>query len=221
MHLERASARCAAGEGAPVTYMVFDLLWLDGRSLMDEPYEERRERLEELGLDGRRWQTPPHVVGDGAQLLEARRAGARGHRRQAARLPYEPGRRIDALGQDQERRAPGARHRRLAARRGGRARAHRRALRRRQDEDGDAALRRARRHRLHRGRARPPAALLAPCERDTLPVRRGAARRRARAGWSSPSSSPRSSSPSGPEGVSARALLQGPAGGQAARSFAT
>ena len=38
--------------------MIFDLLYLDGRSLVDLPYTERRERLEELELDGPSWQTP-------------------------------------------------------------------------------------------------------------------------------------------------------------------
>src|SRR5215207_4635653 len=36
----------------PVTYMIFDLLYVDGRTLMDLPYTERRERLEDLGLEG-------------------------------------------------------------------------------------------------------------------------------------------------------------------------
>lgn len=56
---------------APVSYMIFDLLWLDGHSLMDLPYTARRERLIELGLRGERWQTPEHVVGQGAALLAA------------------------------------------------------------------------------------------------------------------------------------------------------
>src|SRR3982075_1683729 len=35
----------------PVVLVVFDLLWLDGRSLLDEPLEERRRLLEGLRLD--------------------------------------------------------------------------------------------------------------------------------------------------------------------------
>jgi bifunctional non-homologous end joining protein LigD len=58
-------------KGTPVTYMIFDLLWLDGHSLMGLPYAERRERLAALGLNGERWQTPEHVVGHGAALLKA------------------------------------------------------------------------------------------------------------------------------------------------------
>ena len=65
-----AQARRQAA-GAPVTYVIFDLLWLDGHSLMDLPYAERRRRLFALKLGGPSWQTPEHVVGQGAELLRA------------------------------------------------------------------------------------------------------------------------------------------------------
>lgn len=38
--------------------MLFDLLWLDGHSLTDEPLSERRAQLEALELHGAAWQTP-------------------------------------------------------------------------------------------------------------------------------------------------------------------
>jgi bifunctional non-homologous end joining protein LigD len=66
----RAQARRLV-KGTPVTYVIFDLLWLDGHSLMREPYSERRAQLAALALNGERWQTPDHVVGHGAQLLAA------------------------------------------------------------------------------------------------------------------------------------------------------
>ncbi len=66
----RAQARRLA-KGTPVTYVIFDLLWLDGHSLMREPYSERRKQLAALALSGESWQTPDHVVGQGAQLLAA------------------------------------------------------------------------------------------------------------------------------------------------------
>ncbi len=55
----------------PVTYAIFDLLWLDGHSLMGLPYSERRRRLEELELDGERWRVPAHHEGQGSALLAA------------------------------------------------------------------------------------------------------------------------------------------------------
>ena len=44
---------------SPVSLVVFDLLWLDGYSVMGEPYENRRELLSSLDLKAERWQTPP------------------------------------------------------------------------------------------------------------------------------------------------------------------
>jgi bifunctional non-homologous end joining protein LigD len=53
-----------------VTYVVFDLLSLDGRDLTAAPYSERRRRLEELNLNGPSWQTP-EIFEDGHALFEA------------------------------------------------------------------------------------------------------------------------------------------------------
>jgi bifunctional non-homologous end joining protein LigD len=71
MHIgSRAQARRLA-KGTPVVYVIFDLLWLDGHSLMSEPYSSRRERLQSLALNGTSWQAPDHVVGEGRTLLTA------------------------------------------------------------------------------------------------------------------------------------------------------
>ena len=71
MHVgSRAQARKLA-KGTPVTYVVFDVLWLDGHSLMRQPYSERRELLAAMKLDGTHWQTPEHVVEEGKTLLAA------------------------------------------------------------------------------------------------------------------------------------------------------
>jgi bifunctional non-homologous end joining protein LigD len=71
----RPSFQGLAGNDAPsarlASYMVFDLLWLDGDSLLDLPYLERRERLFELKLEGDRVKVPAHFVGEGTALLAA------------------------------------------------------------------------------------------------------------------------------------------------------
>jgi bifunctional non-homologous end joining protein LigD len=57
----------------PVTYFVFDVLHLDGRSTMSAPYRERRPLLDSLELSGPSWRTPPAWFGGGAAVLEAAR----------------------------------------------------------------------------------------------------------------------------------------------------
>jgi bifunctional non-homologous end joining protein LigD len=94
MHLASEHAVRRLAQSDPVAYLVFDLLWLDGSPLMDLPYVERRERLLELGLQGERWQTPAHHVGDGAAMLEASRAqGLEGIIAKRLDCPYTPGKR--------------------------------------------------------------------------------------------------------------------------------
>jgi bifunctional non-homologous end joining protein LigD len=94
MHLTSESHVRRLAQSDPVVYVIFDLLFLDGRSLMALPYEERRSRLRDLELDGRTWQTPAHHVGDGAALLEASRAqGLEGIVAKRLDCPYIPGRR--------------------------------------------------------------------------------------------------------------------------------
>jgi bifunctional non-homologous end joining protein LigD len=78
----------------PVDYVIFDLLHLDGHCLRDLPYVERRELLEELGLDGPRWRTPHYRHDGGPDLLEAaRRQGLEGIVAKRRDSPYRPGKR--------------------------------------------------------------------------------------------------------------------------------
>jgi hypothetical protein len=56
----------------PVAYYVFDVLHLDGMSLLGAPYEQRRNVLVELGLTGEHTKTPAHLTGvDGRTVLDA------------------------------------------------------------------------------------------------------------------------------------------------------
>ena len=76
------------------TYVVFDLLWLDGHSLMELPYGQRRERLEALELGGDSLQVPEYVVGHGEALLEASvEQHLEGIVAKQLDSPYQPGRR--------------------------------------------------------------------------------------------------------------------------------
>ena len=70
----------------PVVYAIFDLLYLDGRSLIELPYPERRARLEALGAGRPRpGGCRPAHPGEGERAARGHaRAGARGDRGQAA-----------------------------------------------------------------------------------------------------------------------------------------
>ncbi|TAN31516.1 DNA ligase [bacterium] len=78
----------------PVTYMIFDLLWRDGHSLLATPYDERRRLLARLELSGASWQTPPFERGGGRAMLDASaKAGLEGVMAKRLDSRYEPGRR--------------------------------------------------------------------------------------------------------------------------------
>ena len=103
---ERLQSRMNAGSEAAirraaravaVTYVIFDLLHLDGRSLLQEPYAARREALSALKLDGAAWRTPAYHRGHGAALLAAtREQGLEGIVAKRLDGVYEPGRRSGA-----------------------------------------------------------------------------------------------------------------------------
>jgi bifunctional non-homologous end joining protein LigD len=81
----------------PVTYVIFDLLWLEGHSTLGLAYRDRRTLLAELELSGKSWRVPAHREGDGAALLEATSAqGLEGVVAKRLDSPYEPGRRSSA-----------------------------------------------------------------------------------------------------------------------------
>ncbi|GAA2989839.1 non-homologous end-joining DNA ligase [Actinokineospora diospyrosa] len=94
MHVteERLTRRLAVD--TPVTYVVFDVLHLDGRSCLDLPYTARRERLVALNLRGPHWNTSPSYPGEGAAVLEtAREQELEGIIAKRLGSRYHPGRR--------------------------------------------------------------------------------------------------------------------------------
>ncbi|HSU66208.1 MAG TPA: non-homologous end-joining DNA ligase [Tepidisphaeraceae bacterium] len=94
MHAEGTDNIRRLSQEVPAWYVLFDVLWADGRSLIELPYSERRRILEELTVSGPAWQITPAHVGQGEAMLEA----ARKNKLEgvvAKRLDgvYEPGRR--------------------------------------------------------------------------------------------------------------------------------
>jgi bifunctional non-homologous end joining protein LigD len=94
MNLTGESQIQRTAKTVPVTFVAFDLLHLDGHSLLELPYAERRERLEALDLNGSHWRTPPSYAGEGRPLLEAsRQQGLEGVVAKRLDSPYCPGQR--------------------------------------------------------------------------------------------------------------------------------
>jgi bifunctional non-homologous end joining protein LigD len=81
-------------DAAPVVYLVFDVLWLDGRLVTGLPLTRRRELLEGLELAGSSWQTTSLFPGQAAELVAAsRQQGLEGVVVKRLQSPYRPGRR--------------------------------------------------------------------------------------------------------------------------------
>jgi len=73
MHVSAPDKVRALQVDTPVTLLIFDLVHLDGRSLLKVPYQQRRELLESLQLEGSSWWTPPAFLGDGLAAVAASR----------------------------------------------------------------------------------------------------------------------------------------------------
>ncbi|HEY4277722.1 MAG TPA: non-homologous end-joining DNA ligase [Conexibacter sp.] len=91
---KRRIERLAAS--APVTVMLFDLLWLDGASLIGQPLTERRAALVGLGLDAERWRTPAAFRESGPLLRESKQLGLEGVMGKRLDSRYEVGKRSTA-----------------------------------------------------------------------------------------------------------------------------
>ena len=92
MHLASESAVRRRMRDIPATYVIFDLLYLDGHTTVSLSYEERRVLLERLELEGPAWRTPSYHRGEGKALLEAtRELGIEGVVAKKLDCPYQPG----------------------------------------------------------------------------------------------------------------------------------
>lgn len=78
----------------PVSFIAYDLLYLDGSSLIKTPLEERKELLEELVVVSDNVQVSPVVRGEGTTLYEAACAqNLEGIVAKKLKSPYRPGKR--------------------------------------------------------------------------------------------------------------------------------
>src|SRR5581483_4920480 len=98
MHVAGASEIRRRLDAVPITYVVFDLLHLDGHDVMPLPYTDRRALLFELVADGGCWTVPRHRgAGEGAALYAAAEArGLEGVMAKRVDSPYLPGKRSPA-----------------------------------------------------------------------------------------------------------------------------
>ncbi|HEY5434998.1 MAG TPA: non-homologous end-joining DNA ligase, partial [Candidatus Limnocylindrales bacterium] len=82
------------GQGGPLVFQAFDLLHLDGLSLLDVPLEQRKRLLERVLRPGARVQYVRHIDTEGMAFLEAARAQRlEGIVAKHRRSRYEPGKR--------------------------------------------------------------------------------------------------------------------------------
>ncbi|HEX2883636.1 MAG TPA: DNA polymerase ligase N-terminal domain-containing protein, partial [Candidatus Limnocylindria bacterium] len=93
----RAPGSRRPGEPAPIVYQAFDLLHLDGRSLLGVPLEERKRLLRSRLREHPLVRYAGHVVADGeAFFAAARQQELEGIVAKLRRSPYEPGARSRA-----------------------------------------------------------------------------------------------------------------------------
>jgi bifunctional non-homologous end joining protein LigD len=94
MHVRSAARAADLAARVPVTYIVFDILRLDGHPTVSLAYAQRRTLVEELVPSGPYWQVSPAFTGGGSDLLEAsRRMGLEGILAKRLDSPYRPGQR--------------------------------------------------------------------------------------------------------------------------------
>jgi bifunctional non-homologous end joining protein LigD len=71
MHVSSPAQALRLAEQTPVSYLVFDVLQLDGRPLAALPYAERREILEAIVPNGGGWLAPPAFPGEDLDAVRA------------------------------------------------------------------------------------------------------------------------------------------------------
>lgn len=91
MHVREPARAARLAASLPATFMIFDLLRLDGTDLTALPYAQRRARLEALGLGGPHWAVPPAFVDGAATRAAAEENGLEGVVAKRTASGYLPG----------------------------------------------------------------------------------------------------------------------------------
>jgi bifunctional non-homologous end joining protein LigD len=90
----RIKGKGRGGEATPFVYEVFDLMWLDGRSLLDEPLEVRRGLLKDVLRADPRVRLSEDIAENGLAFFEAaKERGLEGIMAKDRRSLYQPGKR--------------------------------------------------------------------------------------------------------------------------------
>lgn len=94
MHVNDAAAVARLVRAVPIVYVLFDVIHLDGKSLMDQLYPERRAALEKLKLKSDHWEITPSHIGHGKEMLAtATKIGMEGVVAKRLDSTYQPGQR--------------------------------------------------------------------------------------------------------------------------------
>jgi len=93
MHVSSAAQAVRLAQITPVTYLAFDVLQLDGRSLTGLPYSERHALLTSFFQNGSNWLSPPNFDGEDLDdvLTASRETGLEGVVAKRLDSRYEPG----------------------------------------------------------------------------------------------------------------------------------
>ena len=91
MHVRDAGRAARLARSLPVTYLIFDVLALDGVEVCGRPYTERRALLADLGLVSDQWLAPPSFDDGGATLAAAREYTLEGVVAKRRTSLYRPG----------------------------------------------------------------------------------------------------------------------------------
>ncbi len=93
----RIKGKGRASVPTPFVYVAFDLMWLDGRSLLHEPLDVRRRLLKDVLRADPRVLLSEDIVGDGIAFFEAaKERGLEGIMAKDRRSTYQPGKRTMA-----------------------------------------------------------------------------------------------------------------------------